>query len=103
MKFLNLALLVIVAALQYRLWFGNGSIPDVHRLERKYADQLAEIDQLRERNQTLAAEVLDLKTGLKALEERARSEMGMIRAGETFFQYVSNRAPAQREVAAATD
>lgn len=94
MKLLNLALLVLVAALQYRLWTGNGGIPDVRRLDAKYSDQLAENDRLRERNQTLAAEVLDLKNGLNALEERARSEMGMIRAGETFFQYVSIRAPA---------
>ncbi len=95
MKLLNIALLVILAGLQYRLWLGNGSIPDVRRLEQVHAAQVAENDQRRERNQTLAAEVMDLKTGLSALEERARSEMGMIRAGETFFQYVSVRAPAQ--------
>lgn len=99
MKLLNIALLVVLAALQFRLWTGNGSIPDVRRLERVQAAQLAENDQRRDRNLTLAAEVMDLKTGLSALEERARSEMGMIRSGETFFQYVSIRAPA-RAVAA---
>jgi cell division protein FtsB len=94
MKYLNLALLVILAGLQHRLWTGNGSIPDVRRLERLYEERAAENDALRERNLMLAAEVVDLKQGLNALEERARSEMGMVRAGETFFQYVSVRDPA---------
>lgn len=94
MKFLNLALLLVLAGLQYRVWMGNGSIPEVNRLEQIHAAQIAENDELHERNQTLAAEVMDLKQGLSALEERARSEMGMIRAGETFFQYVTARDPA---------
>jgi len=100
MKFLNLLLLVVLAGLQYRLWAGNGSVPDVRRLDRIHAAQLAENHELLERNRTLAAEVMDLKQGLSALEERARSEMGMIRSGETFFQYVSVHDPAP---AAATD
>lgn len=94
MKYLNLVLLLLLAGLQFRLWSGNGSVPDVRRLERIHAAQIAENEQLRERNQTLTAEVMDLKQGLSALEERARSEMGMIRAGETFFQFVSVRVPA---------
>ena len=94
MKYLNLLLFLILAGLQFRLWAGNGSIPDVHRLDRIHADQLADNQELLERNRTLAAEVMDLKQGLSALEERARSEMGMVRTGETFFQYVSVRDPA---------
>ena len=93
MKYLNLLLLLILAGLQYRLWAGNGSIPDVRRLDDMHAAQLAENQELLERNRTLAAEVMDLKQGLTALEERARSEMGMIRARETFFQYVSVHDP----------
>jgi cell division protein FtsB len=100
MKYLNLLLLLILTGLQYRLWSGNGGIPDVRRLDRAHAAQLVENQELLERNRTLAAEVMDLKQGLSALEERARSEMGMIRTGETFFQYVSVRDPAP---AAATD
>jgi cell division protein FtsB len=100
MKYLNILLLLILAGLQYRLWTGNGSIPDVRRLEGIHAAQLAENQELLERNRTLTAEVMDLKQGLSALEERARSEMGMIRAGETFFQYVTVRDPAP---AVATD
>jgi cell division protein FtsB len=98
MKYLNVLLLVVLAGLQYRLWLGNGSIPDVHRLEGVHAAQLAANAELRERNRSLAAEVMDLKQGLSALEERARSEMGMIRADETFFQYVTVRDPAPAPV-----
>ncbi len=94
MKYLNILLLLILAGLQYRLWTGNGSIPDVRRLNAVHAAQLVENQELLERNRTLTAEVMDLKQGLSALEERARSEMGMIRSGETFYQYVSVRDPA---------
>lgn len=82
-----IALLVLVTLyLQYVLWFERGGIPDVRKLERALAEQRAELQQLRERNQALAAEVLDLKQGLEAIEERARSEMGMIKEGEVFFR-----------------
>jgi cell division protein FtsB len=74
--------------LQYTLWFGKGGIRDVRLLERTVAEQRAEIVALKERNQTLAAEVLDLKQGLEAIEELARSEMGMIKDGEIFFQII---------------
>ena len=94
MKYLNILLLLILAGVQLRLWTGNGGIPDVGRLERVHATQLAENQELLERNRTLTAEVMDLKQGLSALEERARSEMGMIHADETFFQYVSVHDPA---------
>jgi cell division protein FtsB len=88
MKYVNLALLALLVGLQVRLWTGNGSIPDVQRLDRLLQEQVAANEQLRERNSALAAEVMDLKEGLEAVEERARSEMGMIRSGETYFQIV---------------
>jgi len=82
-----IALLVLVTLyLQYVLWFERGGIPDVRKLELALAEQRAELQTLRERNQALAAEVLDLKQGLQAIEERARSEMGMIKEGEVFFR-----------------
>ncbi|MEQ8230771.1 MAG: cell division protein FtsB [Gammaproteobacteria bacterium] len=82
-----IALLVLVTLyLQYQLWFERGGIPDVHKLEQALAEQRSEIAALRERNQALAAEVIDLKQGLEAIEERARSEMGMIKEGEVFFR-----------------
>lgn len=89
MKTLNVILLILLALLQFRLWNGHGSLPDVRRLEAIRQAQQQENETLRERNQSLAAEVLDLKQGLTAVEERARSEMGMIMPDETFFQIVN--------------
>jgi len=86
------AIVVLLVAsllyLQYTLWFGKGGIGDVRTLERTVAQQQAEIVGLEGRNQALAAEVLDLKQGMEAIEELARSEMGMIRNDEIFFQIV---------------
>lgn len=79
-------LLLLTAYLQYALWFERGGIRDVDKLQRAVDEQRAEIEQLRDRNQALAAEVVDLKQGLEAIEERARSEMGMIKEGEVFFR-----------------
>ncbi len=101
MKTLNVILLILLALLQFRLWNGHGSIPDVRRLQEIRLAQEEENEALRERNQSLAAEVLDLKQGLAAVEERARSEMGMIMPDETFFQIVdvpeSSRADNDNE------
>lgn len=85
MKWVITALLLAIAYLQFRLWIGEGSIAEVVQLERKIDRQHAEIQSLKERNEMLAVEVKELKSGLKSLEARARSEMGMIKEGETFF------------------
>ncbi|HKK15318.1 MAG TPA: cell division protein FtsB [Gammaproteobacteria bacterium] len=90
MKFATLLLLVILLVLQYQLWIGNGSMTDVHHLQQVKKDKSEENSELQERNQALAAEVHDLKTGYEAIEERARSEMGMIKKGETFYQLIHN-------------
>ena len=88
MTYINIILIVLLVLLQYRLWAGNGSIPDVKHLEDIRQAQIEENNRLRERNLSLAAEVMDLKQGLEAVEERARSEMGMIKSDETFFQII---------------
>ncbi len=88
MRWLILALALMLAALQHRLWVGPGGLPDVLRLREAVARQQAENARLAARNAALAAEVADLKRGLEAVEERARSELGMIREGETFFQVI---------------
>lgn len=88
MKWLVIALGVLLVLLQYRLWVGDGSVAEVSSLRRQVESQRAENAALRERNKALEAEVLDLKTGLAAIEERARSELGMIKKGETFYQVV---------------
>jgi cell division protein FtsB len=91
MKWLAAALLVVVVLLQYRLWLSPNGVSEVARLESAAEQQRAENGQAMERNRQLAAEVRDLKSGVTALEERARSELGMIASNETFYQVVPPR------------
>jgi cell division protein FtsB len=79
-------LIVAVLALQYRLWASPDGMRDVWRLEKAVAAQQEENGRLKERNQRLAAEVHDLKEGHAAIEERARTDLGMVGSNETFFQ-----------------
>jgi len=88
MKFLIAILAVLLLVLQYDLWFGDGGMANVSRLERRVAEQHQDNDHLAERNHALEAEVRDLKKGREAIEERARSELGMIKPGETYYQIV---------------
>jgi cell division protein FtsB len=88
MKWLAAALAVAVLLLQYRVWFSEDGVREVARLNQAVATQQAENEALAERNKQLAAEVRDLKTGMEALEERARSDLGMIARNETFYQVV---------------
>ncbi|MEX2353844.1 MAG: cell division protein FtsB [Gammaproteobacteria bacterium] len=98
MKFINAILLILLVLLQYRLWNGNGSLPDVWRLEDIKAEQIEENEALTERNLSLTAEVMDLKEGMEAIEDRARSEMGMIQSGEIFYQIVERPRPSQSSI-----
>ena len=88
MRMIVFVLVVLLIYLQYILWFGKGGIRDEQMLKRTVVQQQAEISVLKERNRALAAEVLDLKQGMEAIEELARSEMGMIKDGELFFQLI---------------
>ena len=83
-----LALLLIMAALQAKLWMGDGGLPDARALRQNVSQQRAENKKLQERNDALSAEVEDLKSGEAAVEERARSELGMVKPGETFYRVV---------------
>ena len=94
MKWLAAALAVVVLLLQYRVWFSEDGVREVTRLKQGVLRQQAENAQLTERNRQLAAEVRDLKTGMDALEERARSDLGMIARNETFYQVVPTRPSA---------
>lgn len=85
MKWLILVLLVLLAALQYRLWHGEGSFAHSAQLERDIRQQQAENDRMRERNRIMDVEVQDLKSGADSVEERARNDIGMIKKDETFF------------------
>ena len=90
MRIVVAILLLITLYLQYLLWFGRGGIREVNKLEEAVAEQRDQIARLEERNRALAAEVMDLKQGLEAIEESARSEMGMIKQGEVFFRLIES-------------
>ncbi len=79
-------LVIVLLGLQFRLWVGEGSLAEVATLRKQLAAQREELKDLKERNATLQAEVDDLKQGLAAIEARARSELGLVRKGETYFQ-----------------
>ena len=93
MKWLVMGLALAILLLQYRIWLSEDGVRDLDRLRRAVAAQRSANEQLAERNRQLAAEVRDLKTGLDALEERARSDLGMIAAHETFYQVVPPSQP----------
>ncbi len=88
MRLLVIILTGLLLVLQVRLWTGEGSLADVWRIEGAVDAQRDENAQLQARNAALEAEVGDLKKGTAAIEERARSELGMIKEGETFFQVI---------------
>lgn len=88
LRWVALALLVLLAALQFKLWNGHGGMREVEALRRAVSRQQEENDRLRERNQALAADVEDLKHGEQAVEARARAELGLIKPGEVFYQVV---------------
>ena len=81
-------LIVLLLLLQFRLWFSHDGLPPVLHLHRSVEVQRQDNAKLEERNQVLAAEVNDLKSGEDAVEERARNDLGMIKQGETFFQII---------------
>ncbi len=87
MKFLLVIIVLLIAHFQYRLWDPiNGSLAQLHSREQELAELKKEVEEKKQRNEALYAEVEDLRKGQEALEERARDELGMIRADETFFQ-----------------
>lgn len=90
MKFLTLIMLLLLILLQYRLWNGTGSLAEVNLLKEEIEKIKNQNEILKERNLSLTAEVFDLKKGDEAIEEIARSEMGMIKDGETFYQIIDN-------------
>ncbi len=99
MKLLTLALLMAIALLQYPLWLGKGSWLRVWEVDQKLIAQRDNNRKLQSRNAVLDADVRDLKQGFEAIEERARSELGMIRQDEIFFHILDsprNAAPPAR-------
>ena len=88
LKILIVILVFLLVNLQYHLWFGKGSYQEYHILKHKIEQQQRENITLKNRNEALRAEVVDLKHGLDAIEERARLELGMIKRDEVFYQIV---------------
>ncbi len=88
MKVLWAVLLLILLGLQYRIWFGSGSLAEIHSLQRKITGQESMNASMEARNRALEVEVKELQEGSEGFEEKAREEMGMIKKGETFFLYL---------------
>ena len=88
-------LILIFLGLQYRLWIGEGSFAERHRIEQRRDALAAANARARERNEAMQAEVDDLKAGDGAAEARAREEMGMVKPGETFFLTVPDGETAK--------
>jgi cell division protein FtsB len=88
MRTVTLILFVALILLQFKLWLGEGGFTEVARLETRVEDQRRQNDDLLQRNAELQAEVEDLRERLDAVEERARSELGLIKSDEKFYQVV---------------
>jgi cell division protein FtsB len=94
MRIFAIILGVCLVMLQYRLWVSDQGMREIWRLDQAVDAQKAANVEQRDRNRQLLAEVTDLKVGLAALEERARSELGMVGNNETFYQIVTPATPA---------
>ncbi len=93
MRILAIILGIGLVLLQYRLWVSDQGMREIWRLNQSVEAQTAANAEQRERNRQLLAEVTDLKVGFAALEERARSELGMVGSNETFYQVVTPETP----------
>jgi cell division protein FtsB len=93
LKALTLIFVVLIALLQYPLWLGKGSWLRVWNVNQQITEQKQKNAEFKRRNETLNAEVRDLKQGNAAIEERARSELGMIKQDEVFYQVIDQPLP----------
>lgn len=103
LRVLLVLLVALLAFLQFRLWTGEGGRRSVAVLDERLQAQAHENAGLQQRNAALAAEVEDLKSGEAAVEERARSELGMIKPGETFYRVVESDDAVPVDAAAPAD
>jgi len=85
MKWIIAILIVVLLGLQYRFWFGEGSVEQIVQLQREIDKQKIENAALEERNRALMAQIKELKEGTDSIEAKARTDMGMIKEGETFY------------------
>ena len=95
LRWLLAVLVGLLIVLQYRLWFADGSLAERQRLQQQVESAKRENALLRERNDELAREVLELQTGKAVVEERAREELGLIREGEVFYRFIEGSEGSQ--------
>jgi cell division protein FtsB len=88
MRVIVLFLIIALLGLQYKLWIGDGSVMQWLHLEHKLDKQQEKNKKLLVRNQTIEADIAELKSGDQSLEEQARFELGMIKEGEVYYQFV---------------
>ena len=88
LRWLLAILLLVLGLLQYRLWIAQGSLAEMKRLQRQVVEQTAVNEELQARNEVLEREVLNLQNGNDGVEQRAREQLGLIREGEVFYQFV---------------
>lgn len=93
MRLVLIILVLLLLILQVQFWSGRGGLPEVWSLREQISEQEAENRELEARNQALEAEVDNLREGLEAIEERARTELGLVREGEIFFEVIELDQP----------
>ncbi|MEM6302583.1 MAG: cell division protein FtsB [Pseudomonadota bacterium] len=91
MRWVIIILLLIIGYLQYRLWWGDGGRLELRRLEQRVVDSERANEQLRQRNDELARQIMDLKEGSTVLEQRAREELGLTGENEVFYHIVESQ------------
>jgi cell division protein FtsB len=94
MRIVTFVLILLLAMIQYPLWWGHGGWLRVHELQQQLVNQTKKNADLKLRNERVQGEVADLQNGTSAVEERARYEMGMMKDSEAFVQFVSPNSPA---------
>jgi cell division protein FtsB len=97
MRWLLVALLILLGGLQYRLWIAEGSLAEQRRLDLQVEEQIRINSELEARNAILEREVLELQSGNKGVEQRAREQLGLVREGETFYQIVDSPEPGSQD------
>ena len=95
MRWILCLLLLVLIGLQTRLWFGQGSWEQIASLEREIEEQKLANQRLRDRNQVLENEVRDLKSGMDSVEDRARSDLGLIKKDETYYLLIEKEKKNQ--------
>lgn len=93
MRLLIIGLILLFVLLQYEFWVAPGGVMSAWKLEGHIAAEQQLDNQLKQRNDAIQADIVDLKSGDSAIEERARMDLGMVKKGESFYQIIDHRKP----------